>query len=884
MLQITDAINYQWGSGMFKDIAEIRRGVYTEYYVMIEHAETMREILGEKPEDHCQRLLRQIESPEFDIDGKNYEQIKAYLWREACLEFESQIVKWMDKKSDIFQTAGQELLRMVGEHINTPLLNERDMWRKAILLSASLGLFDIMASPNYAKLIPQLLDAIDREGQPDGLIAAIDFFDEFFYRVAQKPKRIVLLPGDLSTLALDLKIYGEYLISEWLEKSSLPFEVTLLVNENYCPRNNNKTVQRNATLSDVESALGFEGLEKLRGFRLAGMFNVRSFRSEFSGTTLSELDQESLGLLHEAEYVIALGEQNNLTVTGLPVDCFRVFPIRDFSSIFYTGIKNNREEHQYPKLALLDVPAGIFPAIDYFPDLKTITDAGQYYQLYKSIPADKWRELIEETQSRNLGNVFDVIRYTDVLDAGEKNKIAFATKSADASLLAREYLDEFNGSYSYMTTRVGAYCERAIHILHYPQGAINHNGERLDLGVLFANQINNFRGNPKALMTYQDISPNSPGALFGFNMLYFITRNIILKFNQVNPHFNLDESFFGEYIDFLKYPGADVQLIYPSLYNKGAFGLKKDGTFEFGRIRLPDSGKVTIPLGNENIPFEWTTVNPLHDFSAGISMFTPMEPGFINSNLRAPHYVGSTRALSMLPANDNFNFVFINDILLGVVRGATEIPPFGTVLSVPADKLTGNIRKLLEEKSASGKGKRLATKETHVSFDFQLDEKWADCEWILGGGLLMVNDGKVESLDFEKDDSPASIYCIEGWNLETSQRTQETPVETNLNEARMTVGVTDNNEFFISVIDGRANNRTGATHQQTVDWIQEYFDRQNTQIRFALDLDSASSVSLGVFCDGEYHLLNQTARGSDSKLCDTRYYNHLGYLHKTKAP
>jgi len=108
-------------------------------------------------------------------------------------------------------------------------------------------------------------------------------------------------------------------------------------------------------------------------------------------------------------------------------------------------------------------------------------------------------------------------------------------------------------------------------------------------------------------------------------------------------------------------------------------------------------------------------------------------------------------------------------------------------------------------------------------------------------------------------------------------------VETNLNEARMTVGLTDDNQFFISVIDGRANNRTGAMHVETVEWLHDYFEKQNTTVRYALDLDSASSVSLGVFHNGEFLLLNQTARGSDSKLYDTRYYNHLGYLYKTKA-
>jgi hypothetical protein len=263
-------------------------------------------------------------------------------------------------------------------------------------------------------------------------------------------------------------------------------------------------------------------------------------------------------------------------------------------------------------------------------------------------------------------------------------------------------------------------------------------------------------------------------------------------------------------------------------------------------------------------------------------MFTPMEARFMNPSLRAPHYVGATRALFMLPENNNFNFVFINNILLGVVRGVTEIPAFGTVLSVPPVMLSVKIRQAVERNLVTSKEKRLALRDTHVVFDFSLGQKWADCEWIMGGALLMVNDGKVESMDYEKDNTPNSLYCIEGWNLESSQRTQETPVETNLNEARMTVGLTTDNRFFISVIEGRANNRTGATHVETVEWIQDYFDRRNTRIRYALDLDSASSVSLGLFQNGNFCLLNQTARGSDSKLYDTRYYNHLGYLYKAK--
>src|SRR3989338_1566650 len=96
----------------------------------------------------------------------------------------------------------------------------------------------------------------------------------------------------------------------------------------------------------------------------------------------------------------------------------------------------------------------------------------------------------------------------------------------------------------------------------------------------------------------------------------------------------------------------------------------------------------------------------------------------------------------------------------------------------------------------------------------------------------------------------------------------------------MTMGLTEEGQVFFVTIDGRANNRTGATHEETVRWIKEYFAQRGQSVRYALDLDSASSVAIGVMIDNNFHLLNQTARGSDSKLNDTRYYNHIAYLRK----
>jgi hypothetical protein len=226
------------------------------------------------------------------------------------------------------------------------------------------------------------------------------------------------------------------------------------------------------------------------------------------------------------------------------------------------------------------------------------------------------------------------------------------------------------------------------------------------------------------------------------------------------------------------------------------------------------------------------------------------------------------------PQSDDYNFVMVNNKLLGVVRGSTEIPPFGTVLSVAPDAVSKSEQRTLEAESDALRATRKHVEEFRfVSFEFGLDPLWSGVDCILGGALLMADDGKMERFGGE-----GSVYDVEGWSLESSQRTQETPVETDLNEARTTIGTTKDDNLFVCIIEGRANNRTGATHQETMSWIGEYFERRGQSVRYALDLDSASSVALGVVMSGKFHLLNQTARGSDSKVGETRYANHVAYL------
>ncbi|MBE9168593.1 hypothetical protein IQ238_14100 [Pleurocapsales cyanobacterium LEGE 06147] len=115
--------------------------------------------------------------------------------------------------------------------------------------------------------------------------------------------------------------------------------------------------------------------------------------------------------------------------------------------------------------------------------------------------------------------------------------------------------------------------------------------------------MKDWRGRQRSKITFTDLLENDSSAVFAFNFLYFITRNLIYYFNQSNPHFNLGERFFGEFIGPLKLNLNGEDILYPPLYYKGAIGKKKDGSYVFGRLKVPSTGKVIIPIGDRNSHF-----------------------------------------------------------------------------------------------------------------------------------------------------------------------------------------------------------------------------------------------------------------------------------------
>lgn len=865
--------DYDWGSGCFRDIAYIRRKVYTVHYIE-EHEQLLAEILGFVPKKHCQTLLAEIENPLFFIDSKRYEEIKQYLWQRSLREFEKEISSWLIQADNNLVNNSKMQLAIFDKLWNG--ISTSDDLRKSILLLAAFDLF-----PSYleeydninAKSIEEMLS---KPNTPYGAKLPIDFTKEFFQNVIIEPNDIAIVTGDINSVAPLLR-WTENLLKFWTstQKNDSQFSITLLVNSEFTPRNNNKVFQKNATLRNIQSLLKNKQFSKLKTYKKNGVLKICSYSSNLEGMVLTELNSKTIKILKESKSVIACGEQNLITLHGIQKNAYFIFPIRDFSTIFFTGIKNDLSEQKYPNFSTLFVPVGLKAAINYVPDKPTTINALDYYKIYKMCSKNEWKQIIAQISSNPTSSRADgLTKKLQILNELNQTKIIKHTQ---------QIMAKYGGKYIRQEEAVNAFQSRVVHIIHFP---INHK-PGLIMSVLRKNNVKNYKGSEKQYITFYDLINNTQNPLFGFNFLYFLTRAIISRYNKTTPHCRLSNQFFGEYIGFQK--SVDDGILYPPLYNKGAVGWSNDGNYVFGRVSMPNTGKVSINIDSHDVQFEWQQLNHTSVSADFICLYTPFNDLYKSTQF-AEHSFGEKRAIYLTPNSNNINFVIVNDKCIGIVQGQTEIPPFGNVLSVPASKIPPNISTYINEKinevnrfskerslRKDEKFSSLEDSPLKVKFDFPLDNKWSTCTTIMGGGLLMVNDGKREDLIY-KQGKQETVYEKEGWSLESSQRTQETPVETELNEARTTIGLTDDNQLYLVIIEGRANNRTGATHTKTMDWIENYFRQVGTVVKYMLDLDSASSVSLGLINNNNFYLLNQTARGSDSKLGDTRYHNHIGYF------
>jgi hypothetical protein len=101
--------DYQWGTGLFGDIADIRWDIYRNYYVRAE-LHGLLAPLGCMPAGFLAAELREIESMPFGIECKKYEEIAAHLWRRSVIAFPAPIAAWEARlRAECLENAPRQL-------------------------------------------------------------------------------------------------------------------------------------------------------------------------------------------------------------------------------------------------------------------------------------------------------------------------------------------------------------------------------------------------------------------------------------------------------------------------------------------------------------------------------------------------------------------------------------------------------------------------------------------------------------------------------------------------------------------------------------------------------------------------------------------------------
>ena len=327
--------DYVWGSGFFRDIASIRRKVYTVQYLE-EHEQILSEILSVVPRKHINKLLDEIEKPEYFIDSKRYEEIKAYLWNRSKREFSVEIGGWEKKiNKNIIECASAQV--NIFDKFFAGFDNVISV-KKILLTLISLNLFPITRKYNEAGIKKEISKMFEFGNSTHGINGDIDFNKKFFEKVINNPSKLAFVAGDVNTVTFELKLL-ESLIDFWLSKRpDKDFSVSLFVNKKFRPKNNNGVIQINSTLQNIESLLKQDIFKKLNQYKEKNYFKVVSFNSDFGGMVLTDLDDKVQEELINSEIVIGSGENNLITTHGVNKNSFYLFPIRDFSTIFFISL------------------------------------------------------------------------------------------------------------------------------------------------------------------------------------------------------------------------------------------------------------------------------------------------------------------------------------------------------------------------------------------------------------------------------------------------------------------------------------------------------------------------------------------------------------------
>ncbi|RLC75477.1 MAG: hypothetical protein DRI61_14830, partial [Chloroflexi bacterium] len=371
----------------------------------------------------------------------------------------------------------------------------------------------------------------------------------------------------------------------------------------------------------------------------------------------------------------------------------------------------------------------------------------------------------------------------------------------------------------------------------------------------------------RELIQPQKIAEKYHDVKFIFNLLYFFTRSLFREYNEFREKQGrseeiLPDEFKNVYID--TYLKRDKKELVLPLYNKGFVAFTNKGELIAGYLKL---GSGSFCVNGKEI-FKWKEENiidkPLVEVedlnekleSEDILIFTPMcsdniEGKYENRRIHTSLAVGENR-VNILVVDNEIVFAKEGDVLISCI---------GNIFSVKKEYFDKKLKKYFEKQGSFYKIRGNLNYKFEMDVPEELKEKginkWSDLEWLMGGGNLLVYNGKnlVENEDVWREH-----FEVEGWLKETSTQTQETQLTWDRGP-RIIMGMTEDGRFFVFTFDGRTESK-GVRFDEAIQIIYDKLGENN--INWALNLDDGSSVSLSVVENGKAYVINYPAPGPDN--------------------
>ncbi|RKY39001.1 MAG: hypothetical protein DRP72_00730, partial [Candidatus Omnitrophota bacterium] len=742
-----------------------------------------------------------------------------------------------------------------------------------------LAFADFSKRPSYQKIKERL-----------GIEMEIDDSSELFEKLKNR-KKLVWITGNVYGLFADLLfiqalmkkgiVEKVYLVSERLgrEDEATTKGIRLLLKKKRFSFLKRKVRKRKVKIIDS----GSKGVG----------IDLRQASKEFK--KLINLVKNNKAIL------VAKGELNNLTLNLLDAEHYRIALAEERITIQFSGLFWDENENEFPYPFVIRIPPSIMPAEEFSGKSKVRQSLVRFYKARKRYEEEgnvNYESVLKKMLERKITFaecVAPEVLLVEELSGQEKEEFRKEVESKEGEEV-RKLIEEKNlkiisekinkvikgkGEYFRDIYKLNSDKPRSTgkkilsEVKSEEKVLVNgividfkNTGLKLEVGKADEVSPGEYSAKEKReLIQPQKIAEEyrECGVKFIFNLLYFFTRSLFGEYNEFREkrgrsEERLPDEFKNVYIDtYLK----DKELALP-LYNKGFVAFTNKGELIAGCLKL-GRGRFYV---NEKEIFKWKEENiidkPLAEVedlneklkSEDILVFTPMcsdniEGKYENRRIHTSLTVGEKR-VNILVVDNEIVFAKEGDVLISCI---------GNIFSLKEMYFNDKLKKYFTEEQ-----KGFYRIEENLNYKFEMDvpeelkgmiNNWSDLEWLMGGGNLLVYDGK----NLVKNENVwRERFKFEGWLKETSTQTQETQLTWDRGP-RIIMGMTKEGKFFVFTFDGRTESK-GVRFDEAIQIIYDKLGENN--IDWALNLDDGSSVSLSVVENGKAYVINYPAPGPDN--------------------